>query len=82
MLVCLIRNFSILRRLKIIKYIEHTLVGARNVHRWTHKAKMAGLFVPFTCGTEPFVVFMRISGDNNAARTATLTKLICALPFT
>jgi hypothetical protein len=58
------------------------LAGGRHVRQWTHKARMADLFVLFTCGTEPFDAFVRILGDQNAARNATLTKLTCALLLT
>ena len=80
-LVCPNRTFRILHRLKIIKYVQHTLAGARHVHEWTHKAKMAGLFVLFTCSTEPLVAFVRVSGYQSAKRSATRSKLSCALPF-
>ena len=53
--------------------------GVRHVHQWTHNAKMPDLIVIFTCGTEPFVAFMRIVFDHSAARTATLMKLARSL---
>jgi hypothetical protein len=36
---------------------------------------MPGLFVLFAYGTEPFVAFVRISVDQSATRSGTLTKL-------
>ena len=51
------------------------LTGSRHVHQWTHEAKMVGLFFLFTCSTEQFVTFVRISGDQSATGTATLTQL-------
>ena len=81
MLVCRIRTFRILRRLEIIKYVQHTLAGARHVHQWTHK-ELPNLFVLVTCGTEPFVAFLRIVGDQSDTRTTSLTKLTLTLPFT
>jgi len=77
--VCPIRPFRILRRLEIVNYLQHMLAGGRDVHKWTHKAEIAGLFLLFTCATEPFVAFVRILGDHSATRTATLTKLTRAL---
>ena len=82
MLVYPIRTFRIMRRFKIVKYVKHTLAGGRHVHQWMHKAKMAVLFVLFTCGKEPFVAFVRISCEQSATRTATLTKFTCALLLT
>ena len=82
MLVCPIRTFRIMRGFKIIKYVQHALAGVWHFHEWKHKVKMAGLFVLFTCSTEPFVAFLRISGDQSATRPATLTKFTCALTFT
>ena len=70
-LVCPMRSFRILRRLRIIKFVQHNLAGGRHVHQWMHKAKMAGLFVLFTCSTEPFFAFVLISGDQSATRIAT-----------
>ena len=81
-LVCPISAFRNRSRLKIIKYVQHTLAGDLHVLQWTHKAKMAVFFFLFTCSTEPFMALVRISGDQSATRTATLTKLTCALPFT
>ena len=75
MLIFRIRTFCILRRLEIVKYVQHMLAGGRHVHQWTHEAKMADLFFLFTCATEPFVAFVRISVDQSATRSGTLTKL-------
>ena len=58
------------------------LAGGRHVHQGTHKAKTAGLFVLFTCSTEPFVAFVRILLDHSATRTATTTRLTRALLLT
>ena len=58
------------------------LTGGWHGNQWTHKAKMADLFVLFTCDTYPFVAFVRIIGDQSAVPTTTLTKLTCALAFT
>jgi len=80
--VCRIRMFRILRRFEIVKYVQHTVAGSRYVHQWTHKAKMAGLFVLFTCSIDPFVTFVRILGDQSATRISTLTKITRALPST
>ena len=82
MLVCPIRKFRILRRLEIVKYVKYMLAGGRHVRKWTHKAKMAGLFVFITCATEPIVEFVLHMFDQSATRNATLTNLTCALPFT
>ena len=47
--------FRILRRLKIIKYVQHMLAGGRHVHQWANKAKIAGLFL-FTRTTNVCVI--------------------------
>jgi len=79
MLICPIRTFCILRSLKIVKYVQLMLTGGRHIHHWTHKAKMVGLFVLFTCSTEPLVAFLRNLGDHSATHNATISKLARAL---
>ena len=81
MLVCPLRTFRILRRLKIVKFLQRMQDGARQVHKWTHKEKVSGLFVFFKCGREPFVAFVCILGDQSVTRTATFMNLACAPPF-
>ena len=58
------------------------MAWGRHVHQWTQKGKMVGPFFLFTCDREPFVAFLRISGDQSAARIATFTMLPRALLLT
>ena len=80
--ICLIRTFRILCSPEMVKYIQHMLAGGWHVHQRTRKEKMTDLFVLVTCGTEPFLSFVRILDDQSGTLTTTLTMLTCALFLT
>jgi hypothetical protein len=48
MLICPIVAFRILRSFEIVKWVQHMLAWGWHVHQWTHRAKMAELFVLVT----------------------------------